>query len=79
MKYVEALTRELEIQIERQFKDLPSAGADIIICAVIREADEKFLKGIYGRPRITIHSTGAAIARLSSARLECLFRLMPPS
>jgi hypothetical protein len=44
MKYVEALTRELEMQIESQFKDLPSAGADMIICAVIKEVDEQFLK-----------------------------------
>jgi hypothetical protein len=27
---------------------------------------------------LTTHSTGSAIARLSSAKLECLFRLVPP-
>lgn len=43
MEYVAALAAELEEQLESQFTDLPPAGADMVMCAVLREADEQFL------------------------------------
>jgi hypothetical protein len=44
MKDIEGLAAELEEQLESQFTDLPPAGADMVICTVLREVDEQFLK-----------------------------------